>query len=141
VGARWWGLWDPWGRRLELGTTLVAFGPCMDDYVWMTIDICRLCMDDLEDMWVPCYICDVRMKMVFCCYICGSYAIYVMYVLKCRGNASKTEKERKKNSQVCRWPAVGKPEITCQQIPGLPTASQAVGKMTITLPMAGRRQK
>jgi len=93
----------------------------MDDYVWMTIDICRLCMDDLEDMWVPCYICDVRMKMVFCCYICGSYAIYVMYVLKCRGNASKTEKERKKiprfadgqpsanlrllvsKSQVCRW--------------------------------------
>jgi len=63
-----------------------------------------------------------------------------MYVLKCRGNASKTEKERKKNSQVCRWPAVGKPEITCQQIPGLPMASQAVGKMTITLPMAGRRK-
>jgi len=55
---------------------------------------------------------------------------------KCKQN----RKGKKKNSQVCRWPAVGKPEITCQQIPGLPTASQAVGKMTITLPMAGRRK-
>jgi hypothetical protein len=109
----------------------------MDDYVWMMIDICRLCMDDLVDMWVKCYICDVWMKMVFCCYICGSYAIHVMYV-KCHGNARK---QKKKISQVCRWLAVGKPRITCQQIPRYADGWQAVDKVTITLPMAGRRQK
>jgi hypothetical protein len=50
------------------------------------------------------------------------------------------QENRKKNSQLCRWLAVGKARLFCQQSPALPTAGLAVGKLTKSLPTAGRRQ-
>jgi hypothetical protein len=84
VGARW-GLWDPWGWRLELGTFASLFWTSSDElmtpwtsyvyvgHVWTllaTLCVLWTCIDGFEDhdVWIHVET-EFNAEMWFICYI------------------------------------------------------------------------